>query len=74
MFPLLSTEIETPTSFLKLYSFPDEELLNNCIKEVENNNLGVHRFRKVGFFLTFLQEIMHMENRLSRKLNVYHHL
>ena len=39
MLPLLSTEIETPTSFLKLYSFPDEELLNNCIKEVENNKL-----------------------------------
>lgn len=36
MLPLLSTEIETPTSFLKLYSFPDEELLNNCIKEVKN--------------------------------------
>lgn len=50
MLPLLSTEIETPTSFLKLYSFPDEELLNNCIKEVKNNKLSTHRFRKVGFF------------------------
>lgn len=50
MLPLLSTEIETPTSFLKLYSFPDEELLNNCIKEVKENNLSTHRFRKVGFF------------------------
>ena len=49
MLPLLSTEIETPTSFLKLYSFPDDELLHNCIKEVENT-LSTHRYRKVGFF------------------------
>jgi len=50
MLPLIKTEIETPTSFLKLYSFDDLELLDNCIKEIENNKLGVHRYRKVGFF------------------------
>ena len=49
MLPLLSTEIETSTSYLKLYSFTNEELLHNCIKEI-TNNLSVHRFRKVGFF------------------------
>ena len=50
MLSLLKTEIETSTSFLKIYSFSDHELLNNCIKEIENRRLSVHRYRKVGFF------------------------
>ena len=49
MLPLLSTKIETATSFLKIYSFPDKELLDNCILDIKKK-LSVNRYRKVGFF------------------------
>ena len=49
MLNILKTEIQTTSSFLNIYSFNNEELLNNCVNDIQNK-LTVNRFRKVGFF------------------------
>ena len=36
MLPLLKTEIKTPKSFLNIYSFENDELLNNCISDIKD--------------------------------------
>jgi alkylated DNA repair dioxygenase AlkB len=49
MLPLLKTEIKTPKSFLNIYSFEDDELLNNCISDVKDKLSQTYN-RRVGFF------------------------
>lgn len=49
---LLSTPIQTPTSFLKVYKFNNEELLQQCINDVNihRSEFFDNRTRLVAFF------------------------
>lgn len=49
MFNLISTPIQTDSSFLKIYSFSDPLLVENSINEVKNK-LNISSKREVGFF------------------------
>jgi len=64
MLPLLKTEIRTPTSFLNIYSFENEELLNSCIDDIKDK-LSESANRKVGFFSNKFDG-----NYLHGKLNI----
>jgi alkylated DNA repair dioxygenase AlkB len=70
MLALLKTEIQTMSSFLKIYSFNNEELLNKCVNDIQNR-LMTNRFRKVGFFSDEFNGVyMHGKTIIAKSQNM----
>lgn len=70
----ISTPIQTNASFLKVYQYPNNDLLNRCIKSVFNK-LSTTRNRHVGFFTdndygdyTYNGELVARSQRLTPEL------